>query len=49
MDRAGVDKSIEAIHCGARGLIAPPFEGAAVVDALGRLVARLDEEGGGRS
>jgi hypothetical protein len=49
MDRAGVDKSIEAIHCGARGLIAPPFERAAVTDALERLVARLREESDGTS
>jgi DNA-binding response OmpR family regulator len=49
MDRAGVDRSIEAIHCGARGMIVPPFEAAAVVAAIERVVAQLEQERGGRS
>lgn len=44
MDRAGVDKAIEAIHLGARGVLSPPFEAARVVFEFKRSVARLIAE-----
>lgn len=44
MDRAGVDKAIEAIHLGARGVLSPPFETARVVFEFRRSVARLIAE-----
>jgi CheY-like chemotaxis protein len=44
MDRAGVDKAIEAIHLGARGVLSPPFEEARVKFEFHRSVGRLVAE-----
>ncbi|HUT77476.1 MAG TPA: hypothetical protein VM285_07305, partial [Polyangia bacterium] len=46
MDRAGVDKSIEAIHLGARGVLSPPYEERRVALEFRRAVGRLLEESG---
>jgi DNA-binding response OmpR family regulator len=46
MDRAGVDRSIEAIHLGARGMLSPPFESARIALEFRRAVGRLLEERG---
>jgi DNA-binding NtrC family response regulator len=44
MDRGGVDKAIEAIHLGARGVIHPPFEPDKTTDEFQRVVSALLEE-----
>jgi DNA-binding response OmpR family regulator len=44
MDRPGVDKAIEAIHLGARGVLSPPFEASRVVFEFKRSVGRLIAE-----
>jgi hypothetical protein len=44
MERAGVDKAIEAIHLGARGVLAPPFEPGKITAEFKRSVERLIEE-----
>ena len=44
MERAGVDKTIEAIHLGARGVFAPPFDHASIAFDFRRSVSRLIQE-----
>jgi len=46
MDRSGVDKTIEAIHLGARGVMAPPFDEGSVAFDFRRAVARLLDDAG---
>jgi len=45
MERGGVDKTIEAIHIGARGIIAPPFDESSVTFDFKRVISRLEREG----
>ncbi|HUT78111.1 MAG TPA: response regulator [Polyangia bacterium] len=44
MDGAGIDKTIEAIQLGARGVVTPPFDRDRVSRALGIALARMREE-----
>lgn len=44
MERGGVDKAIEAIHLGARGVIHPPFEPDKTAGEFRRVVSALLEE-----
>jgi DNA-binding NtrC family response regulator len=44
MDRGGVDKAIEAIHLGARGVVHPPFEPVETGVEFRRVVSALLEE-----
>jgi len=44
MDRGGVDRAIEAIHLGARGVVHPPFEPAETATEFQRVVSALLEE-----
>jgi hypothetical protein len=46
MDRTGVDKSIEAIHLGARGILSPPFDDDRIAFEFRRAVGCLLEERG---
>jgi DNA-binding response OmpR family regulator len=44
MERAGVDKAIEAIHLGARGVFAPPFDKARISQEFGRSMRHMLED-----
>ncbi len=44
MDHGGVDKAIEAIHLGARGMFAPPFDESKIIAEYRRAVKRLLKE-----
>jgi len=44
MDRGGVDRAIEAIHLGARGVVHPPFDPSETAGEFQRVVAALLEE-----
>lgn len=44
MEHGGVDKAIEAIHLGARGMFAPPFDESKIIAEYRRAVKRLLKE-----
>ncbi|MDD5306152.1 MAG: response regulator [Deltaproteobacteria bacterium] len=44
MERAGVDKAIEAIHLGARGVFAPPFDKARISQEFRRSMRHMLED-----